>query len=209
MCNDITESLDVSTELGAYILGILWGIGSRNEEGYLIRHRNSWFLECAKNYLQIPNACFMLDARTGKQTVLKIRRALYVDRIDQLLLTHGWQPRNAFERPYPRDNINDRGFIRAWVELHSSIDIAHIGRKRNPTPRLRVYGNEHMMRDMNLVISAATGLKPRTLQKTANEITKALYYHGSSVRVVYDWLYSEPVLCCVQVCDLFEMTLFR
>ncbi len=199
---------DTSTETGAYVLGVLWGTCSRNIEGYLIRHRIPWFVKCVKEYMQIPNSPYLLDARTGDQTILKITRKSIVKQIDRLLLKRGWQPRNAAERSYPCGDIHDKGFIRAWIELHSSIDIARIGTKRIATPRIRIYGNEELIEKINTVLSAETGLKLRMLQKTTNETTKALYYCGSSAQTVYGWLYTEPALYCAEVRENFEKILF-
>jgi hypothetical protein len=47
---------------------------------------------------------------------------------------------------------------------------------------------------MNFAISSATRLTPRRLQPTTNEITKALYYHGTSVATVARWLYEGAEL---------------
>jgi hypothetical protein len=117
---------------------------------------------------------------------LKITRSAEVAAIKTLLERHGWTPRKAPERPYPHGPLDDRGFVRAWVELHGSADIAHIGRKRGPAPRLRVYGNRVLMEDINRIIAAGTGLPLRAMQKTANETTVALYYYGKSFRTVVD-----------------------
>lgn len=200
---------DTSTETGAYILGVLWGTCSRNIEGYLIRHRTPWFVNCVKEYMQIPNSPYILTARTGDQTILKITKKPFVRQIDHLLIKQGWQPRNAAKRSYPYKNIDDKGFVRAWIELRSSIDIARIGTKRIATPRIRIYGNEELIEKINTVLSAGTGLKPRTLQKTTNEITKALYYCGSSAQNVYDWLYTGPALYCADVRENFERYCFK
>jgi hypothetical protein len=80
------------------------------------------------------------------------------------------------------------------VELHSSADIHHAGRKKTPTPRLRIYGNKILMEEINWLISVNTNLKQRKLQNTSNKITKALYYAGKSFKAVYWWLYSDPKL---------------
>jgi|LSQX01.2.fsa_nt_gb hypothetical protein len=47
------------------------------------------------------------------------------------------------------------------------------------------------MAAMNEKISENTGLKPRTLQKTSNDITKGLYYAGKSFKTAFDWLYTN------------------
>lgn len=69
-----------------------------------------------------------------------------------LFCTHGWTKRNDPERCYPAGSVNDKGFIRAWVELHSSADLHCSGRIRKTSPRLRIYGNKSLMATMNEII---------------------------------------------------------
>ncbi|OPX84589.1 MAG: hypothetical protein A4E53_03847 [Pelotomaculum sp. PtaB.Bin104] len=102
-----------------------------------------------------------------------------------------------------------RGFIRAWVELHSSIDVARIGQKKAPTPRLRIYGNRLLMEEMNHIISAGTGVSVRALQKTANETTVGLYYVGRSFRTVFQWLYDGASLYNPVVREKFQYILAK
>ncbi len=51
------------------------------------------------------------------------------------------------------------------------------------------------MEEINKIVSSQTRLKPRKLQKTANKITKGLYYSGKSFEVVFDWLYKDYEIC--------------
>jgi len=183
------RSLDTSTDAGAYVLGTLWGLVSLNEDGYWLRHRNKWYIDLVREQLSITAEGHASYSTTGVQYRLKITRAADVATVRQILMQHNWAPRNAPKRPYPLDPLNDKGFVRAWVELHSSIDVARTGRNRVSLPRLRIYGNRILLEEMNQVIAAGTGLPPRTLQKTANEATKALYYTGKSCREVLTWLY--------------------
>lgn len=129
---------------------------------------------------------------TGSQWRLKITRAADVVTIRNLLERHEWAPRKSRERPYPSGPLNDMGFVRAWLELHSSADVVRTGRKRMPTPRLRVYGSQPLMEELNRVVTAGMGLPPRKLQRVATGTgeTWCLYYFGGSFRAVVDWLYA-------------------
>ncbi|WP_165859226.1 hypothetical protein [Desulfofundulus salinus] len=187
-------TLDTTTDAGAYVLGILWGTASTSGEGYWVRHRDRWYVDVVREYLGVTAEGHESYSRTGNQWRLKITRAVDVAAVRNLLERHRWVPRKAPERPYPSGNIDDRGFVRAWVELHSSADVARTGRKRAPTPRLRVYGSRLLMEEVNLVITAGTGVSLRTLQKTENDTTAVLYYAGKSFRVVVDWLYAGAEL---------------
>ena len=186
--------MDTTTDTGAYILGILWGSLSVWEEGFWLRHRDRWYVDTVRDYLDITAAVQKVSSHTGSQYRLKIVRSEWVKEVSGLLEAHEWRPRNAQERSYPTGSLNDRGFCRAWVELHSSLDIRR-AKKRNgsyyPQRRLRVYGNWALLEEMNYILCAGAGLQPRTLQNTANDITKALYFQGSAVAPVLSWLYSE------------------
>lgn len=184
--------IDTTTDTGGYILGLLWGSLSLYENGFWFRHRDRWYVETVKSYFGITTVVQKVSSGTGPQYRLKIVRPKWVEPISSLLGSRDWQPRNAQERPYPSGNLSDRGFIRAWVEMHSSVDVIQ-ARHRNglyyPQKRLRIYGNWALLEEMNYILSAATGLRLRKLQPTENKITKGLYYHGYNVSVVSDWLY--------------------
>lgn len=131
-------------------------------------------------------------SRTGYQWRLKITRAADVAVVWNLLERHDWNPRKAPGRAYPSGNIDNKGFVRAWVELHGSADVARTGRTRTPTPRLRIYGSLPLLEEMNRVIAIETGLPPRKPQLVATGTgeTWCLYYTGKSFRAVVDWLYA-------------------
>jgi hypothetical protein len=184
--------LDTTTDAGAYVLGLLWGTASTSGEGYWVRHRNRWYVDIVREHLGVTAEGHESYSRTGDQWRLKITRAVDVATVRNLLERHGWAPRKAPERPYPYGNIDDRGFVRAWVELHSSVDVTRTGRKRMPTPRLRVYGSRPLLEELNRVVAAGVGLPPRKLQRMATGTgeTWCLYYTGRSFRIVVDWLYA-------------------
>lgn len=186
--------IDVQTDTGAYILGLLWGTMAVWEEGFWLRHRENWYIETVRNYLYLSPAVQFSHSRTGDQYRLKIIQSNQVAQLTKFFIAHGWTARQAQERYYPLGDINHRGFIRAWTELHGTADIAHIGRQRAPTPRLRVYGNYALLNTINDIITRATGLKPRAVQKTVNNITKAIYYYGYSYIAVVNWLYDGASL---------------
>lgn len=184
-------TIDITTDTGAYILGILWGILSKVEEQYIVRHKDIFFLSLLKEHLEIESSIQKRYSPTDTQYRLKISRGSYIKSIDALLTSQGWTSRNNKKRPYPSGPVNDKGFIRAWIELHSSADIHRTGRKRIPMPRLRIYGNMYLITEINDIISANTNLNQREIQKTSNKTTKALYYVSKSFQTVFDWLYKD------------------
>ncbi|NHM25883.1 hypothetical protein G7K71_02420 [Desulfofundulus sp. TPOSR] len=203
--------LDTATDIGAYVLGVLWGTASTSGEGYWVRHRDSWYVNVVRKYLGVTAEGHESYSRTGNQWRLKITRAADVAAVRNLLERHGWAPRKAPERPYPCGNIDDRGFVRAWVELHSSADVARTGKKRMPTPRLRVYGSQPLLEEMNRVIAVGAGWLPRKLHliATVTGETWCLCYTGGSFRAVVDWLYAGAGLYNPAVRErLGDLTLF-
>ena len=190
-------NLDPSTDTGAYILGILWGTMSVGESGFWVRHRDPWFVETVRTHLELSPSIHAVSSATGPQYRLKIVRAETVRGLKALLERHGWTPRKDSIRPYPSGDIDDRGFIRAWTELHSHADTFQAKRRNGthyPQKRLRIYGNFLLLDDINRVICAGIGQSPRKLQKTTNKTTKALYFQGSSVSLVLGWLYDGATI---------------
>lgn len=203
------KELDSATDAGAYVLGVLWGTACVLGEGIWVRHRDKWYTDTVRKYLKVTAVGHESYSSTGGQWRLKITRAADVAAVKRLLRFHGWRPRKAPERPYPCGPLDDRGFVRAWVELHGCADVARTGRRRAPTPRLRMYGNRLLLEEVNRVVAAGTGLLPRRLQKTANQTTAALYYTGRSFQAVVDWLYREAEMYNPAAREKFEETLRR
>lgn len=188
------NNIDTTTDYGAYVLGILWGTMAKWEEGYWVRHRDKWYIDTIRDYFNITAVVQEVKSSTGIQYRLKIVKTDIVNYFTDILYNYDWKPRNSQERPYPSGSLNDRGFIRAWVELHNSIDIRqakHRDGNYYPQKRLRIYGNWLLLEEINNILSSATGLQLRTLQKTTNEITKILYYQGKNVLPVVNWLYDR------------------
>lgn len=185
-------NLDITTDSGAYVLGILWGTASTSGEGYWVRHRDKWYVDVVREYLGITADGHESYSNTGRQWRLKITRTADVAMVRDLLERYGWVPRKSRERPYPSGPLNDRGFVRAWVELHSSADVVRTGRQRMPTPRLRIYGSQPLMEQLNRVIALGVNLPPRKLQRitTGTGETWCLYFSGNSFRAIVDWLYT-------------------
>jgi len=114
--------LNTAEDKNAYILGILWGTMSVWGKGFWVRHRDRWFVQIARDYLELRSAIQKISDNGKTQYRIKIAHSKEVSAVRDLLEIHGWTPRNAAERPYPSGPLDDRGFIRAWVELHSSLD---------------------------------------------------------------------------------------
>ena len=119
---------------------------------------------------------FVGESRTRPQYKLK----LFNFDLGQLT-QYGWQPRIAEQRNYP--NIQEHAsFIRAYLELHSSIDTLTI-RKRNKertSSRLRIYGNRYFLEVLTEVLSSQAEISPKRVQKTTklSEQSGILYYQS-------------------------------
>lgn len=199
------REFDTTTDAGAYILGVLWGTASpAGNNRYWVRHRDKWYVDTVRDQLGITANSHQSYSNSDDQWRLKIARAADVATLRNLLERHGWTPRNASERPYPSGPLDDRGFVRAWVELHASADVAHTGRTRVPTPRLRIYGNWLFLQEINRVISMGTGLGLRKPQKTPKDSTMGLYYTGKSFPSVIQWLYTGAELYNPAAREKFE-----
>lgn len=162
-----------------YVLGIFWSIGSPIEDRYpyfMLRHHDRYFLDVVREALNVSTSVFVGESRTGPQYKLKIFN------FDLGQLTqYGWQPRLSGQRSYP--NISEHAdFIRAYFELHSSVDTITI-RKRNKertSPRLRIYGNRYFLNELTEVLSSQVDITPKLVQKTTkqSESSGVLYYQS-------------------------------
>ncbi len=165
-----TRKLQRPFSVSSRILGILWAIGYDTGECFFLRCRYKEIIEEVRNFFRIDSRIISGQSRTGEQYKLKItgdtRQAIL-----KTLNSHGWTPRNADVRKYPEGDIEHREFIQAWLQLHSCFDYRYFGK-----PRLRVYGNQYLITDMNDIISRLTGVTKKTPQRLHNGKTYALYY---------------------------------
>lgn len=199
------KKVDTTTDAGAYLLGILWGtVALAGDNAIWVRHNDKWYVDAIREYMGIGTNKRVRYLKAEKRWGLRITRAAEVGFLKELLENHGWAPRNTPERPYPYGVVNGRGFVRAWVELHSSADIARPGRRRRPTPRLRIYGNCSLIDGINRVIAAETELGLRKPQRTPKETTVALYYTGKSFCSLVGWLYACASLYNPEAKERFE-----
>ena len=110
----------------------------------------------------------------------------------------GWQSRNAEQRDYPSIVNDHRHFIRAYMEIHSSIDTITIPRKNGfrTGPRLRVYGNKNFLEQLTGVLAAAMGTGVKTVQQATrkSEISGILYYQSTTeLQSIFEYVYRTPV----------------
>ena len=191
----LPRRFDAQTEADAYALGLLWGTaGFPDAQTLLIRHRDRALVTLLQDLLDVSGSITTGSTPSGLQTRLKISRTTIVRSLRQWLTDQGWTPRQAAVRPYPMGPLDDRAFIRAWMELHAVTDQARTGRRRQYRVRLRIYGNYALLTTMNNQISTGTGLALRTLQNTTNVSTRALYYTGQSAHTVLQWLYQDATV---------------
>jgi len=47
------RKLDVTTDVGAYVLGILWGTATTSGGGYRVRHRERLYIDIVREHLEI------------------------------------------------------------------------------------------------------------------------------------------------------------
>lgn len=175
--------------MNMYALGIFWSIGRQSEEGYfLLRHKDKYFLETAKTDLQASSDIFSITQHGKIQYRLKVRD-LDIFTLKRL----GWHARNSEERPYP--NILDhQDFIRAYMEIHSNLDIITLrGRQK---PRLRIYGNKTFLESITNVLASQIGTSTKKVQKTTNiaETSGVLYYQSrTELEAIFSYLYRPPI----------------
>jgi len=180
--------LDPETDDGAYVLRILWGLLYKDKDGYMVGHKDKWYVDTVQEYLGIEG----FSSYSSSRWALRITRPADVLSLRQILDTQAWTPCGARERSYPRGHLDDRGFIRAWIELYSSVDMVKAGGERKQTPRLRITGKNELLADIYSLLWLWTGA-PGRLQKLSDD-TKVLYYRGSVFFGLLEWLYNRAEL---------------
>ena len=162
-----------------YVLGILWSIGSPIEDRYpyfMLRHHDRYFLDVVREALNVSTSVFGGESRTGPQYKLK----LFSFDLNQLT-QYGWQPRLSEQRSYPSipEHVD---FIRAYIELHSTLDTLTIRKcsKERKSPRLRIYGNRYFLDELTEVLSSQVEISPKRVQKATklSEFSGILYYQS-------------------------------
>ncbi|WMC91239.1 hypothetical protein [Kineothrix sp. MB12-C1] len=172
-----------------YSLGILWGCGNFSENRMIIRHSEKYFLEKIQ---EIVGRTIYEQVGTSdrKQYVLKFRME------ESELREMGWSPRNADERHIPVSA--DAEFLRAYLEMHSSVDwqTAYYGRNRSrkyKKVRLRVFGNIYLIDELNELISRVCGTTIKTPQRTVGKTTMYLSIcNQEEIAQIYDMLCKHP-----------------
>lgn len=178
-----------------YVLGILWSIGSPIEDRYpyfYLRHHDRHFLDVVREALNVSTSVFMGESLTGPQYKLKIFNFDL-----NLLAQYGWQPRLSEQRIYP--NITEHvNFIRAYIELHSTLDTITI-RQRNKerrSPRLRIYGNRNFLNKLTEMLSSQVEITPKRVQMATrlSDSSGILYYQSrQELEKLLDYLYPSGI----------------
>lgn len=171
-----------------YVLGILWAIGRYDAENeiFILRHQNSYFLEVLKNYFGSDAKVFFLK----RFYVLKLAKYCFAI---ETLIQLGWSARNSHDRVYPSINSH-RDFIRGYFEIHgriSKVNLRHKSGRVQTQKRMRIFGNETFIQSLNEIISFELGISERKLEHTQVEHSKTLaYYKLEDIKAVFDWLYA-------------------
>jgi len=182
-----------------YTLGIIWALGryvdktQSPNQYFFIRHNRKHFLEIVRQDLKLKSSIHTVTHRDKLQYRLKIS-GLDITEIQRL----GWSPRMSEQRCYP--NISGhKDFIRAYLEIHSSIDIVTIKRQRRRTRRqlrLRIYGNRYFLEQLNENLASETGTGIKKVQQATlkSQISGILYYQSLvELRAIFNYLYRPPV----------------
>lgn len=149
-----------------YQIGIIWSISSYAEGRIILRHKNRYFLEIVNK--SVGNTIYSQHSRTNIQYVLKIRLPL------SDLEDVGYTNRNSDIRIAPEFAGLD--FFKAYLEVHSKADSHLVRIKGSPyvRKRLRVYGNYHILEDLNYFL-VSHGLNEKKIQ-SVNGKTMYLSY---------------------------------
>jgi len=185
-------------QFNAYVLGILWALGSYEEHVgtktisryFQLRHCRPYFLQVVKQELALQNKIRIVK-HNGKP---QYRLNIYDINIEYLNWL-GWQARQAAERNYPAMSIGHRDFILAYLEIHSKLDTT-IVLKRYERPRLRIYGNMLFLTELTKVLAAevCTGIKKtQQVMNRQSGISGTLFYQSlRELHALFKYFYNLP-----------------
>lgn len=175
-----------------YTLGIIWSIGTFQENRFIFRYRNKYFLEQIQRYCN--NSTYKQTGRTGKPQYVLKTVSFTPDNFK------GWTERNAEQRNIPI--LTDyKDFLRAYFEIHSCLDYctSYYNRGRNKglkykRLRLRVYGNYIIIESINNILKQECKVGGKKVQwVNINDKTAYLQYTAyDEITTIYDWLTGKP-----------------
>jgi hypothetical protein len=180
------QKIDIE-DLTNYQLGIIWGFGSYTVTDMTFRHKDRYFIEQIQR-LTDSQIQYQVDA--GKPQY-KLKTALFdIAQLEQL----GWSHRNAEQRDIP--TLDDyRDFLRAYIELHSSLDYCTSytkSRQKYYRLRLRIYGNKILIQSINNVLREH-GCQLKAIQRTVNDTTVYIAYTAlDEIKAIYNYISGSP-----------------
>lgn len=174
-------------DFSEYQLGIFWGISSFSDGRIVFRTKDIYFLNEIND--KFNSTIYSQQHKGSTQYVLK---SCNID-IDSFK-DNNWTERNATLRKLPiLDNY--KNFIRAYIELHSSLDysIRHSKKGKYKALRLRIYGNVYLLDEINHILSNNLNIGLKSLQDCNNKTTKVIYYQSfSEISKIYNYIYGNP-----------------
>lgn len=177
----------------SYQLGIIFGCGSFITENgtkrFVARHKDRYFLEQIEN-LFCNNKIGFREIGNKRYYILKSSKFDY-----DSLIAMNYRSRNNNERYLPvLEDYKD--FLRAYVELHGSWDYCTSYKKRQKyyRLRLRIFGNQSIINEINQVFRDEVGVGLKSLQgvKINNTTSYIAYTSLSELQAIRDYLYDIP-----------------
>ena len=173
-----------------YILGIIFSIGSISEGRLIFRHKHRYFLEQIQ--ILCKNEIYEQINKTKIQYVLKTKH-FDIEKLKAI----GWTDRNASVRYLPKLD-NYRNFMRAYIELHSSLDYSTRYRSKNKKEkykalRLRIYGNKELINSINSAFHTDAGVKLKSPQIIHNNKTAYIAYTSlGEIETIFTYIKGCP-----------------
>ncbi len=184
-----------NTVMDDYILGILWSIGSLVKEGYseyfVVRHKDRYYSDFLKEAFKLTKSVYPIQEKTKKYYCIKIP----YDFVREILEENGWVNRWGEERSYPIYVENHADFLRAYLEIHSSLDYctSYSGKRKYYRLRWRIYGNQKLIEQINEILYIEIGITSHKPQSTVNEKTTYLSLTNlQEIKKIIEYIEGEP-----------------
>jgi len=185
------EKKVVYKNLSNYQKGIFWSIGSYipSDEAMVFKSKSFHHIK----ELQEITPCNKIGQLTVKGKPQYVLKSYMYNMED--FKENKWTRRNGEFRYLPVLSCY-RDFLRAYIELHSCLDYS-IRKKKQKKLRLRIFGNENIIREINVKL-AQFGVKEKTPQTSYNAKTYILYCTAlQEIQLIFNTIYDNENYCPV------------
>lgn len=162
----------------AEALAIVWGYGSHYVDSFAVRTVNRQVVERFHSLVHKARPVYSYLCTDKKKSYIQWKCSLHHQHPFVLKIkTMGWIPIQHGDKPYPVGKFDEETFIKAYTQLHHSLDTSRSKETRYIRPRLRFHGTQGVLERITVYLSKSIGVKKKKIQNHhGTDKTKTLQY---------------------------------